>query len=159
MRSTKGLELLCSELFYDNQLKPGLGTNLDDPIRALSRTWLKKIGLLYPSLMPCPVGLAYPVFIYITSDSAPETDRGTIRVNRYNISMVIDHVIWILESEIATTADIGISTPYAAQVNLYHETMIKLSRVKPDYDWSSVRIGTTEWFHGRETDYMTIDLV
>ena len=41
MRSTAGLEALCSDLFYFRQLKPGEGTSLD--ARPMSLKWHKEI--------------------------------------------------------------------------------------------------------------------
>lgn len=159
MRSTNGLEEMGSELFYDNQLKPGIGTELSHESRVMSRVWTEKIHARYPSLTPPPADKVYPVFITITTTSEPELQGGTSRINNYNIAFVIDHIVWVLESAIATTADIGIAAPYAAQVNTYRETLTKLKTDKPDYDWSRIRIGTTEWWQGNEADYIVIDLV
>ena len=38
-------------------------------------------------------GFVYSVCIIVTSDSAPESDGGISRGNRYIISMVVDYVI------------------------------------------------------------------
>ena len=130
MRMTAGLEVVCSELFYFGQLKPGTSTGLDHPTRAISRLWQEKMHLRYLSLMPEPPGLIYPVCLNITAQSEQEIPGGTSRINLYNVSAVVDHVIWIVESGTAQPHQIGIATPYAAQVDLYHGIFDQIGRTE-----------------------------
>ena len=158
MRSTTGLEAMCSDLFYSNKLKPGIRTSLKD--RPLSTVWQKEIHLKYPTLRAEPSDLVYPVFLGISSESKTETIGGTSRINSVNLAVVIDHLLWIVcEVEIAKPGQIGIASPYAGQVEYYRRTMKKIQDDKPEEDWSAVRIGTIEWFQGREAPHMIVDFV
>ena len=84
MRSTKGLEEMISKLFYENQLNPGIGTELENENRIMSRVWQEKIGSLYPSLKPSPAGLVYPVFItiYILGSRIPRSYQSYKQLQR-----------------------------------------------------------------------------
>lgn len=157
MRMTAGLELICSELFYSGQLKAGVGTALNHETRAMSRLWQEKTRFSYPSLTKEPQGLLYPIFLNITSQSQAELKGGTSRINLHNASAVMDHIIWLIESKIARTDQIGIATPYASQVNLYLDLFHQLD--KPTYNWKLLRIGSTEWWMGKQVDCMVVDLV
>ena len=158
MRSTTGLEAMCSDLFYSSQLKPGIHTSLKD--RPLSTVWQKEIHLKYPTLRAEPSDLVYPVFLSIFSESKAEITGGTSRINSVNMTVVIGHLLWVVcEVAIAKPGQIGIASPYAGQVEYYRRTMKKIQDDKPEEDWSAVRIGTTEWFQGREAPYMIVDLV
>ena len=158
MRSTAGLETLCSDIFYEGRLKPGHRTSIGD--RPMSALWQKAICSRYPTLKAEPEGLVYPVFFNITSTSESEISGGSSRVNSYNVAAVIEHVIWVVcEANLAQPGDIGIATPYAAQVDYSRNVLRKVEKEKPEYDWHSLRIGTTEWFQGREADYLIVDLV
>ena len=90
MRSTAGLEVLCSKLFYRGQLKPGEGTTIDT--RPMTRVWQEKTRQAYPSLKEAPQGLAYPVFINVPSQSEIEIG-GSSYINRANASVVIEHIV------------------------------------------------------------------
>ena len=103
MRSTAGLEAVSSELFYRGELKPGFSTTLDDETRAMTRLWQAKTRAYYPFLKEEPDGLAYPILLNVEAESKAETTGGTSRLNLFNISAVIDHVIWVLENGIART--------------------------------------------------------
>ena len=154
MRSTTGLEVLCSELFYRGQLTPGKGTTLDN--RSMTGVWQEKTRLIYPSLREAPQGLAYPVLLNITSRSEIESG-GTSYVNRSNASMVMDYIVWVVENGIASTHHIGILTPYAAQANIYMVLFRQLD--KPEHKWQQIRVGSTEWWRGQQAEFMVVDLV
>lgn len=158
MRATAGLEAICSDVFYEGQLKPGHGTSLQD--RPMSVSWQKQIHLRYPSLRPEPQESVYPVFVNTTSSSETEISGGTSRINSYNVAAVVEHVIWVVcDAKLAEPGDIGIATPYAGQVNYSRDVLRKVQKDKPGYDWPALRIGTTEWFQGREAPYLIIEFV
>ena len=158
MRSTAGLETMCSDVFYSSQLKPGIRTSLED--RPLSSVWQKQMQVKYPDLKPEPQGLVYPVFISTTSESASEMQGGTSRINKKNMAAVMNHLLWIVcDAKIVEPGEIGIVAPYAGQVEGYRAIMKQMPEQEPGYMWSALRIGTTEWFQGREAPYMIVDLV
>lgn len=157
MRMTSGLELICSDLFYNGKLKSGTGTELYLPSRAMSRKWQEITLSKYPSLKKEPQGLVYPIFIDIVSESEQELGGGTSWTNLFTASAIIDYVIWLVESEIAKPDEIGIATPYAAQVNLYLEQFRQLD--KPNHVWELIRVGSTEWWQGKQAYCMIVDLV
>lgn len=70
----------------------------------------------------------------IASKSQAELTGGTSRINAYNVATIVDHLVWVVESGIATPMNIGISTPYAAQVAIIMDTVQKLSKDKPSYE-------------------------
>lgn len=154
---TTGLEILCSKLFYDSRLKPGEGTALDHESRAMTRLWQEKTRVLYPSTDKEPDGLAFPICLNVAGQSQSELSGGTSKINRYNVSVVMDHVIWLVESGVARTDQIGIATPYAGQVSLYLDLFRQLD--KPDHKWELLRVGTTEWWQGKQAPCMVVDLV
>ncbi len=157
MRSTASLEAVSSELFYRGELKPGFRTALDDETRAMTRLWQEKTRSLYPSLKQEPEGLAYPILLNVEAESQAGTTGGTSRLNLFHISAVIDHVIWVVENGIARTDQIGIAMPYAGQAPLYVELFRQID--KPDHRWELIRVGSTEWWQGKDADEMIIDLV
>lgn len=161
MRMTAGLEIICSELFYEGQLEPGKHTSLDDASRAMSRIWQEKILSCYPCLQKEPPGLVYPIFFNIMarSRSERESTAESSRINLYNISAVVDHIIWVVESGIARPDQIGIATPSEAQVSYYDDIFDRLLNDKPDHSWQFLRTGTTRWWAGKQADYMVVDLV
>ena len=171
MRMTTGLEALCSDIFYDGQLKPGPGTAIDHPSRQMSRVWRAQIRDRYPTLTNEPEGLTYPILLNITSDSEPESACGTSLVNKFNVSAATEHICWAIKAGIVKADQIGVATPYAAQVHLYTETLAKIGKSQPDLQteqiqvgvsdfWSKdLSIGTSEWWQGRQADYMIVDLV
>ena len=159
LRMTAGLEVISSELFYGGQLKPGPATSLFNATRCISRIWQHQILLRYPSLTKEPKGLVYPVFINIEAESEAEPSGGHSRINLYNASAVVDHIIWVVESAIALPGQIGIATPYAGQIRLIRETIRKLQADKPEHGWHAIRLGTAEWWKDRQADYMIVDLV
>ena len=154
MRSTAGLEVVCSELFYQGLLKPGEGTAL--VARPTTRLWQKETRALYPALKEAPTNLAYPICLNITSESEGEA-FGTSFINRFNASAVMDHVVWLVENGIARTNQIGIATPYAGQVSLYLELFRQLDKSK--HQWQLIRVGSTGWWQGGQAKNMIVDLV
>lgn len=92
-------------------------------------------------------------------------------MNFYNLSAVVDHIIWVVESGIAKPHEIGIATPYAAQVYLYQDTFAKIRKMDPRIKMDQVQVGTTgmwvrsttvgttEWWQGKQAHYMIVDLV
>lgn len=127
---TAGLEVICSVLFYRGQLKPGAGTTLDDETREMTRRWQAETRSVHPSLVPEPHGQAYPILINIAGESEPEALGGTSHINMYNVSFVMDHIVWLVETGIAQTDQIDIATPYAAQASIYLDLFRKLEKPK-----------------------------
>ena len=171
MRMTVGLEALCSEIFYEGELKAGESTAIDHPSRQMSRTWHTKIRERHPTLRHEPEGLVYPVLLNVTSASDPDPAGGHSRVNKYNVSVAVDHVCWAVKAGIVKAHEIGIATPYGGQVQLYIDTLAKVGKSQPELEtekiqvgsmefWSKdVAIGTTEWWQGRQAEYMIVDFV
>ena len=159
MRSTAGLEIICSDLFYSRHLKPYASAALQHDTRAMSRLWKEKMALLYPALKPEPAHLVYPVFLNITAQSEAEPAGGTSRVNKYNLSQVVSHMIWVVENKLASPEQIGIATAYAGQVAMYYSILRQLSKDRSGHEWMRVRVGTTEWWMGRQAEYIIVDLV
>lgn len=54
MQATAGLEVICSDIFYEGQLRPGYNTSLQD--RPMSVSWQKQIHLRCTSLRAEPEG-------------------------------------------------------------------------------------------------------
>lgn len=59
----------------------------------------------------------------VAAKSQAELTGGISRINAYNVAAILDHMVWVVESGIAEPMQIGISTPYAAQVVLLAETI------------------------------------
>ena len=93
------------------------------------------------------------------SESKTE-DVNNSRINLYNVSTVVEHIIWVVcEAKIARPEQINIVTPYAAQVGCYFDALRRVSIDKPDYAWQHIRVGTTEWFMRKEASYMVVNFV
>ena len=90
MRSTKGLEAMCSDLWYQGMLEPGQNTSLAD--RPLSTAWHQAMRKRYPSLKIEPQGLVYPVFFNIATKSVSEITGGISRV--YYQTMLSIYIIY-----------------------------------------------------------------
>ena len=116
MRSTTGLEVVCSMQFYGGQLTPEVSTALDDKSRAVTRLWQEKTRLLYLSLKKEPEGLAYPILLNVAGQSETELASRTSRIYLFNVSVVIDPIIELVEKGIPRVDQIGIATPYACQI-------------------------------------------
>ena len=160
MRMGNGLEEMSSQIFYDGKLIPGAGTAFDHPTRETGRKLQQVIRARYPTLRHEPEGLFLPVGINITAESVVEhKGRGTSRENPYNASAVADIIIWLLNTGIVSTSQIGIATPYAAQVALYLSIFRKLEKDKPDHKCQLIRIGSSQWWQGKESAVMIVDLV
>ena len=52
-----------------------------------------------------------------------------------------------------------IATPYAGQVSVMLDIVRKLTKDRPEHDWRSMHVGTTEWWQGRQAAYMIVDLL
>ena len=157
MRMTVGLEQLTSDVFYQGELKPGVTTPLSDETRTMSRDWKAEITKLYPALRKEPEGLLYPVFFNIKSECQDELAGGQSKVNFYNIAAAIEHILWVVKSGIAKPYEIGIATPYAGQVDAYSIVLDKVAKNMDDV--KDIRIGTSEWWQGKQAPYMVVDLV
>lgn len=73
----------------------------------------------------------------------PENDGGTSKVNMYNIAAAIEHIIWVIESGIARSSQIGIATTYGGQVDAYSNVPVKVTQDKPNLSLEDVLISTT----------------
>ncbi|KAL8685779.1 MAG: hypothetical protein Q9218_007551, partial [Villophora microphyllina] len=144
MRATAGLKEPPNDLFYGGKLVDGSGTSLEDRPRTVK--WLDFMHSTYPTLKISLTGLAYP------SNSHKEIGGGTSRWNPSNIACAVDHIRGIIKAEVFAEEDIGIITPYSAQVEAYVDIlrMVQLPHVK---------FGTVEAWQGHEKRYMIGDLV
>ncbi len=118
MRMGNGLEDMSSQIFYDGKLIPGEGTAFDDPKRETGRKLQAVVRERYPALRHEPKGMFLPFGINITTQSVVEhKGLGTSRENPFNASAVVDIINWFLETDIVSTSEDGIATPYAARVD------------------------------------------
>lgn len=103
---------LTNEIFYAGKLLYGSGTSLaerDLDIRDFVRDTFNEVAQESDDA-------SLPVFLDVQGECVPELD-GTSVLNEYKVSVVVDMIINILRNvETFTAIDIGIVTPYAAQV-------------------------------------------
>ena len=153
MRMTNGLEDLCNVVFYSSKLIPGPTTALNDPMRGTSRQLRTLIQQKWPQLTADPEGKIFPVFFNVPGECVKERNSSSL-TNGYNVAFIIHLVNEILgeESLQLSASDIGVSTPYAAQVRLLRRALRKASI-------SDIRIGVSESWQGKERPVMIVDLV
>lgn len=77
-------------------------------------------------------------------------DEEDSKMNEGEVEKVIEHVENLLEANVSET-DIGVITPYSAQVS-------KLNQEMKDR-WPSIEVGTVDGFQGREKEAIIVSLV
>ena len=157
MRMPAGMMHLSNDVIYAGKLKDGKGTALtDNPYAQYFKAYLRD---MYPSIRPEPEDLLYPVMLNIHGESAVE-GKGTSIYNAYNVAAAMDEIIKLLRSlPAATSSNVGIATPYRAQLRKYRRALIKANKRFPELGLLNIRIGTAEFWQGKELDYMFVDLV
>jgi hypothetical protein len=152
MRATKGLVTLSNHLFYDNNLISGPRTDLDHATRAMTVRWREHVKQKYPGLKDEPQGETYPVLINILGGRAEVETAGTSTFNLSFVAATIDVIKDAVEKGVAGYGDIGICTPYVAQVAIYFRTLKGM-----DSDWSKIRVGTIDHWQGKEVRFLVSD--
>lgn len=152
MRMTKGLMDLPNHLFYGDSLISGPGTDLQD--REITRKWRALASVLFPHLLPEPNGLTYPVFVDVPGTCEPPSVGALSFHNLHNVAVTWSLIDSIIDARVATTDDIGICCPYAAQVSAH----VRVLRARGGH-FRNVRVGTVDFWHGREAFVMISDAV
>ncbi|KAL8630960.1 hypothetical protein Q9189_003307 [Teloschistes chrysophthalmus] len=150
MRMTAGLKNLVDDVFYKGEFIDGPGTSLTDRPRTVA--WLKLMEHTFPSLRKSPEGLAYPVLFNAWTTSKPEPGRGTSRWNPENIACAISYIRLLVNAKVFPLSDIGIITPFAAQVDAYLIVLRGLGMAEVD-------VRTVDGWIGDEKPCMIADLV
>ena len=114
MRMPAGMICLSNDLVYSGKLKDGPGTVLQDNDRALA---LKEYFMkAYPTIKAEPEELMYPVMLNIHGESLVGRNGKSV-YNPFNIAATINEIIKLIrDNPDATSCEIGIATPYRAQI-------------------------------------------
>ena len=162
MRMPQGMMHLSNDTVYDKKLSDGSNTLLRDhhEARAL-KDYLRK---MYPSMVEEPGELIYPVMLNVHGESQLEASSQSV-CNHYHVTATIGEIIKLLKGHAnANPANIGIATPYRAQIRLYHRALQSAHKKLPDLklfetNVSVIRVGTAEYWQGKEIPYVFADLV
>ena len=152
MRMSNGLEMLCSDLYYQGALKPGPGTSLNHEFRQVSVALKKFLNEKYAGVRHEPDSSVYPVLLNVRGDCRAK-EHGKSRFNLANIAITLSLTQEPVDNGLVEASQISIVTPYNAQVGLYNE--YKLRNGFPQ----ELSVRTTEFFEGREREVMICDLV
>lgn len=79
---------------------------------------------------------------------------GTSRINLYNMSAAITLIENATKAGVMTPHDVGIVTPYAGQVDQYHQVFHRMSG-----DYRHISVGTAEFWHGNQAQFVIADCV
>ncbi|KAI4098210.1 MAG: hypothetical protein L6R37_006609 [Teloschistes peruensis] len=150
IRMIAGLKNLADDLFYTGDFIDGPGTSLAD--RPQTVAWLKLIEDTYPSLRTSPEGLAYPVLFNAWTTSRLEPGGGTSRLNPENIANAISYIQLLTNAKVFPLLDIGIITPFAAQIDAYQMVLHRLGM-------ADVEVRTVDAWIGDEKPCIIADLV
>ncbi|KAL9007793.1 MAG: hypothetical protein Q9180_009578, partial [Flavoplaca navasiana] len=91
-----------------------------------------------------------PIFLDVQGECVPESN-GTAVLNKYNVSVVVDLILDVLRNvDSFTVIDIGVVTPYSAQVREMKQALRAASNDHDDFD---------EHWLGHERKIMYFDLV
>ena len=162
MRMPQGMMHLSNDIVYDKKLSDGSNTMLKDHHDAQAlKEYLHK---MYPSMDKEPADLIYPVMLNVHGES--QIEAGSLSVcNHYHVAATIGEIVKLIKGHPnATPANIGIATPYRAQIRLYHRALQSAHKQLPklklfDANFSVIRVGTAEHWQGKEIPYVFVDLV
>ena len=166
---------MSNDIIYNGQLKDGHGTALTgNPDAQELKAYLAKT---YPSLQSEPKDLIYPVMLNVHGYSHIEHHSKSV-FNSYNVAATLDEVMRKLKTySRATSKNIGIATPYRAQVRAYKRVLTSAHHQFPGvnllpsemtvvlYDATEhprgegLGVGTAEHWQGDELDHIFVDLV
>ena len=157
MRMPAGMMHLSNSIIYGGKLRDGVGTALSDLSKAKD---LKTFyAATYPSLQPEPEELIYPVMVNVHGESARE-GKGTSVFNAYNVAATLEEIVKLITRHPhANSSNVGIATPYRAQIRLYKRALAKASGQHPELNLRMIRVGTAEFWQGDELAYVFVDLV
>ena len=93
-----------------------------------------------------------PILLNVEGISRPDRTGGTSVINLHNIAVVIELIQQVLKASILTHVDIGVGTPYAAQVEEYNHALRGLGI-------HGLQVGVTEFWQGNQAIFMIVDLV
>ncbi|KAL8735473.1 MAG: hypothetical protein Q9181_002795 [Wetmoreana brouardii] len=141
MRMIAGLKDIANDLFYEGKLLDGPGTSLAE--RPKTFAWLELIHTTYPSLREAPKGLAYPLLLNAWTSSLPEPGEGTSRWNPQNVACAIQYIRLLTSGNVFQHSEIGVITPYSAQVEAYVSVLRTLGM-------ADVQVRTVEGWMGHE---------
>ncbi|KAL8887546.1 MAG: hypothetical protein Q9192_006306 [Flavoplaca navasiana] len=144
---------LTNEIFYADKLLYGPGMSLDAQdlhIRDFGRDTFNEVA--HESYEA-----SLPIFLDVKGECVPESN-GTSMLNKYNVSVVVDSIIDVLRNGDSFTAiDLGVVTPYSAQVREMRQALRAASNDHDDLNLSLVDVGTVEHWQGHERKIMYFD--
>ena len=86
--------------------------------------------------------------------------KGTSVFNAYNGAATLDEVFKLIRNhQHADSSNVGIATPYPAQIRKYKRALKRASKDYPDLDLHHIRVGTAEFWQGSELAHMFVDFV
>ncbi|KAL9611092.1 MAG: hypothetical protein Q9204_009038, partial [Flavoplaca sp. TL-2023a] len=141
---------LTNEIFYAGKLCYGPGMSLDAQdhhIRDFGQDTFNEVAHDSDDA-------SFPIFLDVKGECVPESN-GTSMLNKYNVSVVVESILDVLGKVNSFTAiDIGVVTPYAAQVREIKQALRAASNDHDDMNLSLVDVGTVEHWQGHERKIM-----
>lgn len=136
-RSHPAILKFSSDQFYDGSLKPKMSVTTQQ----LTESW---------EFLP---NKEFPIIFHATTE--PHQVEGTSSYNMQEVSVVKYYVQKLLSTKLGasllTENQIGIITPYLAQLNRLKESI--------GWHWPGIEMGTAEYFQGREKEVIIISTV
>ncbi|KAL8783138.1 MAG: hypothetical protein Q9213_004830 [Squamulea squamosa] len=149
---------LTNEMFYDDKMVYGPNTLLTKrPEAARLGDYIRAV---YPEARDSPAGSNYPILLNVEGTCHKE-DFGTSYFNQSNVSVIVNRIIHIacgLELS-QGTRDIGIVTPYHAQVRALKLGFRQAAMGNKDLDFSQLDIGTVEHWQDEQRPIICFNLV
>ena len=133
-----GMMHLSNDIIYSGELRDGLGTALSEMTNAQD---LKTFyTATYRSLRPEPTELIYPIMVNVHGESAVE-GKGTSIFSAHNIEATLEEIVKLITHHPhANSSNVGIATPYRAQIRMYKRALAKASHQHPDLDLQTTLI-------------------
>ena len=148
MRMTAGFADMANEIFYEGKLEDGPTTPLAE--RKLSRDFHAFYAREYPDLQMDHADKISPIPVDVKGFCQNEPASAS-RVNYHFIFATIAHLQQQLSLIPGLKQDhLGVATPYAGQVRVYRRALRQASL-------SDVRVGTAEFWQGKEAHSMVVD--
>ncbi|KAI4213846.1 MAG: hypothetical protein LQ351_003541 [Letrouitia transgressa] len=156
-RMVSGLMDMTNELLYNNRLRPGPNTSIEQ--RPLAAAVRQAVNDHFKGLKEEPAGMVYPCLLDVEGICHKE-EQGTSRFNLESIAVVLQTIHWLLNTIPDLTADqIGIATTYSAQVFKYRKAIHRFHEDQPNLDILEVSVQTTEQFQGAQKEMIFADFV